>query len=185
MPGRQRRPPGDADRRGAFRLVGDTSFGLGCALPNFPGVYGRVAQHPMCTALQKGIQDVAGTDVVGPGGCLNAGTPECSVPVGSVGTPCPTAGPTGGIETTITKGPKNKTKKKTATFEFTGVKTRAIAGFECSVDGKAFAPCSSPHKVRVKKGRHTFQVQAIDTASNMDETPASDSWKRKKKQKKK
>jgi Trypsin len=168
---------------GTFRLVGDTSFGLGCALPNFPGIYGRVAQHPVCTALQNGIQQVVGTDVVGPGGCLNAGQPECAVPVGSVGTPCPTGG--GGLETVITKGPKDKTKKKKATFQFTGVEVRAIAGFQCSLDGKAFASCTSPHKVKVKKGRHTFQVRTVDTAGNVDGTPASDSWKRKKKKKKK
>jgi Trypsin len=152
---------------GTFRLVGDTSFGLGCALPNFPGVYGRVAQDPMCSALQTGIQAEAGVDVVGTGGCQ----------------PAP-AGGGGGLETVITKGPKDKTKKKKATFEFTGAEVRAIAGFQCSLDGKAFASCTSPHKVKVKKGRHTFQVRTVDTAGNVDGTPASDSWKRKKKKKK-
>jgi Trypsin len=165
---------------GPFRLVGDTSFGLGCALPNFPGVYGRVAQHPVCTALQKGIQDVAAADVVGPGGCLNAGDPECAVPVGSVGTPCPT----GGVpDTAITKGPKNKTKKKKATFEF--VSSIPGSSFTCTLDGKARkAPCTSPFMVKVKKGRHTFQVAATDPGGNTYPTPASDSWKRKRKKKK-
>jgi hypothetical protein len=60
---------------GAFRLIGDTSFGVDCGTPNFPAVYGRVAEHPMCTALQEGIQTVAGVNVVGAGGCLGAPAP--------------------------------------------------------------------------------------------------------------
>jgi hypothetical protein len=83
---------------------------------------------------------------------------------------------------TITKGPKDKTKKKTATFEFTGNDARAVAGFQCSLDGGAFAPCTSPHNVKVKKGKHTFQVRAVDQAGNVG-TPASDSWKRKRRRK--
>jgi hypothetical protein len=88
-------------------------------------------------------------------------------------------------DTQITKGPKDKTKKKQATFEFAGSDARALAGFECSLDGAAFAACTSPHTVKVKKGKHNFQVRATDQAGNADPTPASDDWKRKKKKKKK
>jgi hypothetical protein len=84
---------------------------------------------------------------------------------------------------TITKGPKNKTKKKKAKFEFTGSDARAVAGFQCSLDGDPFEPCTSPHKVKVKKGKHTFEVRAVDDAGNVG-SPASDRWKRKKKRKK-
>jgi hypothetical protein len=70
---------------GAFRLFGDTSWGNGCGLPNFPGVYGRVAQNPMCSALQSAIQSVAGVNVVGPGGCAGGG-----------GSPPPPSPPPGG-----------------------------------------------------------------------------------------
>jgi hypothetical protein len=84
----------------------------------------------------------------------------------------------------IVKGAKSKTKKKRATFEFTGSDARAVAGFECSLDGAAFSPCTSPHTVKVKKGKHTFSVRAIDQAGNVDGTPAADSWKVKRKKKK-
>ena len=85
-------------------------------------------------------------------------------------------------ETTITKGPKNKTKKKKATFEFTATEPST---FECLVDNKqTFKPCSSPTTVRVKKGKHQFAVFATDVAGNVDGSPATDSWKVKKKRKK-
>jgi hypothetical protein len=85
-------------------------------------------------------------------------------------------------DTQITKRPRDKTKKKTATFSFTGSDARAVSGFQCSVDGGTFTPCSSPHTVKVKKGKHTFQVRAIDQAGNVG-APAGDSWKRKKRKK--
>ena len=87
-------------------------------------------------------------------------------------------------ETQITKGPKDKTKKKTATFEFAGSDARAVASFQCSLDGGAFETCTSPHTVKVKKGKHTFEVRALDQAGNVG-APASDDWKVKKKKKKK
>jgi hypothetical protein len=86
-------------------------------------------------------------------------------------------------ETLITNGPKDKTRKKTATFEFTGADARLISGFECKLDAGAFAPCASPYTVKVKKGKHTFQVRAVDQAGNIG-SPATDDWKVKKKRKK-
>jgi hypothetical protein len=86
-------------------------------------------------------------------------------------------------DTTLTRHPKDKTKKKKATFEFTGSDTRAISRFECKLDAGAFAPCTSPYTVKVKKGKHTFQVQAVDQAGNVG-SPATDTWKRKKKRNK-
>lgn len=80
-------------------------------------------------------------------------------------------------DTAISHGPKDKTRKKTATFEFFGGDGRAVAGFECSLDGAAFAACASPYTVKVKKGKHTFSARATDTAGNADTTPATDSWK--------
>jgi hypothetical protein len=87
-------------------------------------------------------------------------------------------------DTAITKGPKDKTKKKRATFEFSGTDARAVAGFECSLDGAVFAACSTPLTVKVKKGKHTFEVRATDAAGNVDGSPATDGWKVKKKKKK-
>ena len=84
-------------------------------------------------------------------------------------------------DTTITKQPKKKTRKKTATFEFSGTDARAVAGFECSLDGAAFSACSSPVTVRVKKGRHTFSVRAADGSGNVDGAPATADWRVRKK----
>jgi hypothetical protein len=88
-------------------------------------------------------------------------------------------------DTTITNAPEDKvkTKKKRAkvTFEFSADEA---ATFECALDGAAFGPCSSPDTFTVKKGEHSFQVRAVDAAGNVDASPASDSWKVKRKKKK-
>ena len=86
-------------------------------------------------------------------------------------------------ETAFTSSPKPKTKRKKATFEFTGTDARALAGFECSLDGGAFAACTSPHTVQVKRGKHTFAVRAVDAVGNVDASPATDDWKVKRKKK--
>jgi len=90
---------------------------------------------------------------------------------------CDTAPP----DTTITKQPKDKTKKKQAEFEFTS--SEPGSSFECSLDGAGFAPCISPRIEEVGKGKHVFQVRATDAAGNVDGSPAIDDWKVKKKRK--
>ncbi len=77
--------------------------------------------------------------------------------------------------TFITERPEKKTRKRTATFEFDSSESGSI--FECSVDAGAFAPCSSPHTLLVRRGQHTFRVRATDAAGNADSTPADKTWK--------
>jgi hypothetical protein len=84
-------------------------------------------------------------------------------------------------DTTITAGPKAKTKKKKATFEFTS--TEPGSTFECSLNGAPFAACTSPDEVKGKKGKNHFEVRATDVAGNADGSPATADWKVKKKKK--
>jgi hypothetical protein len=49
----------------------------------------------------------------------------------------------------------------------------AGARFECALDAGAFAPCTSPATFApLAAGAHTVRVRAIDTAGNVDATPA-------------
>jgi subtilisin family serine protease len=79
-------------------------------------------------------------------------------------------------ETTISKGPKKKTKKRKATFAFGSDEPGST--FECRVDKKPFVDCTSPRRLKkVKPGRHTFQVRAIDAAGNVDATVDQHRWR--------
>jgi hypothetical protein len=102
---------------------------------------------------------------------------------------CPDPSPPGDTaspDTTIVAGPSGKTKKKSATFAFSGTDARAVASFQCKLDAGAFETCTSPKAYSgLKKGSHVFEVRAVDGAGNADPTPASRSWKVKKKRKKK
>jgi hypothetical protein len=49
--------------------------------------------------------------------------------------------------------------------------------FECSLDGGAYQPCSSPVRYPdLSPGWHTFAVRATDQSGNRDETPARLAW---------
>lgn len=74
-------------------------------------------------------------------------------------------------ETTIDGWPPRKSSKRRIRVAFSS--DEAGSSYECSLDQRAFAPCSSPLKRRVKRGRHRFAVRAIDPAGNVDQTPAT------------
>ena len=81
-----------------------------------------------------------------------------------------------GPETVIEKGPKRKTTRPRAKVLFTS--NDADARFECKVDRGAFRPCASPRRLKkLRVGRHTFQVRAVDAAGNADPTPAKRRWR--------
>jgi hypothetical protein len=86
-----------------------------------------------------------------------------------------TAPDTTAPDTLITTGPKPKVKTKhshaNVTFSFTS--TEANTTFECRFDDADFTSCSSPLRERLRSGRHSFEVRAIDAAGNVDLTPAT------------
>jgi hypothetical protein len=78
--------------------------------------------------------------------------------------------------------PKHKTHKNKAIFTF---HASEAATFSCAVDTLPMTTCSSPLKLRFKKrGKHTVTVSATDAVGNVDPTPATYTWKIKKKKKK-
>jgi hypothetical protein len=70
--------------------------------------------------------------------------------------------------------PSNPTTAISARFSFS---SEAGATFACSLDGAAFAACTSPQSYGgLGDGSHTFAVKATDVAGNVDPTPASHTW---------
>jgi 6-phosphogluconolactonase (cycloisomerase 2 family) len=76
--------------------------------------------------------------------------------------------------TRITKKPKKETTKRKAKFRFKSNEPGST--FECKLDRRKFKPCDSPFKKKVKIKRHKFKVRAIDSAGNVDPTPAKRKW---------
>jgi len=78
-------------------------------------------------------------------------------------------------ESTIVSGPSGTVSSASASFAFSS--SGANSTFECSLDGEAFALCSSPKSyVNLSDGSHTFQVRATDVTGNTDATPAFRTW---------
>jgi hypothetical protein len=93
--------------------------------------------------------------------------------------PCDRTAP----ETTITKGPKAKTKKPKAKFAFSS--SEASSTFQCRLKGKGLDPaltqftaCASPRKyTNLDSGKYRFFVFATDATGNADATPAKHKFK--------
>lgn len=74
---------------------------------------------------------------------------------------------------TITSAPQASTTSTSASFSFSS--NDQAATFACSLDGAAFAGCSSPTAYsNLATGSHSFQVKATD--SNGTSSPASYRW---------
>jgi hypothetical protein len=78
-------------------------------------------------------------------------------------------------QTKISKHPRKKSALKKAKFSFSS--DQPHSSFECQFDKKgAFKACRSPFKRKVKPGRHSFQVRAINASGIADPSPAVFRW---------
>jgi hypothetical protein len=80
--------------------------------------------------------------------------------------------------TNITSGPTGGStiSDPTPTFGFSS--SEGGSSFQCRIDGGAFGPCSGPGNTHtpatpLSDGQHTFEVRAVDAATNADPSPAS------------
>lgn len=82
-------------------------------------------------------------------------------------------------ETVINSHPTNPDNDSTPTFAFSGDDGvgSGIASFMCQIDNGGYSACASPFtSSALLDGVHTFEVYAVDNASNMDASPAVYTW---------
>jgi len=78
-------------------------------------------------------------------------------------------------DTTIDSSPASPSGNTTPTFAFSS--NEAGSTFLCKLDKKKFRACSSPKTYKnLKRGKHTFKVEAIDADGNVDKSPAKDKF---------
>lgn len=118
------------------------------------------------------VTRVTATNASGSGATLStASAPVAEASGGGRGNP---------PQTMIVKHPRRTTalrgaKLSTARFTFSSDQTGAR--FECKLDKAPFKPCRSPYTHKVKRGRHSLLVRAVNPAKEADPTPARFSWR--------
>jgi len=76
--------------------------------------------------------------------------------------------------------PAGVSKSNSASFFFSGSDAggSGVASFECRLEDRDFAPCTSPQDFTgLADGSHTFEVRAIDKAGNGDPSPETFAWR--------
>jgi hypothetical protein len=77
-------------------------------------------------------------------------------------------------ETTIDSGPADGATLSSGDASFAFSSSEPDSTFWCSLDGGAYAACTSPMApATLSEGQHTFAVVATDAAANNDPTPAT------------
>jgi hypothetical protein len=75
-------------------------------------------------------------------------------------------------DTIITRSPDALTSQTTVSFRLASLDEENVT-FECSLDGGPFEPCASPKEYTgLSDGEHVFRVWSVDTAGNVDRSPA-------------
>lgn len=156
------------DHTPTFTFSGDPGATFLCSIdtgtPSFGACSGPGHSHTPASPLPDGSYTfrVRATDGAG-----NFATATRSFQVVTPGPP-----DTSSPDTTITAGPKKKTKKRRPKLQFTSSEPGST--FQCQLDRGQFLPCTSPFKpgAKLKPGKHRFAVQAIDPAGNVDASPA-------------
>jgi len=112
-------------------------------------------------ALSPASAPVAAKDRVpsgGPGGGGGAGGGNATPP-----------------QTRLARHPRRKTALRAATFAFAS--DQPGSSFQCKLDRAPFKPCRSTFRRRVRPGRHSLRVRAVNSAGLLDPTPAVFRWK--------
>lgn len=71
--------------------------------------------------------------------------------------------------TTVTKKPAKQTKKVKNTIAYSSSVTGST--FACSIDGKAFKPCTSPLKKKYQPGTHVVLIRATSPYGLVEQSP--------------
>ena len=113
-----------------------------------------------------------------------------AVPVGTFGSPAAGAGLLDAAAATTALGQdpappdtaltvvRINNRQRKARFAFAGSGGQAPLSFECRLDGRTFADCNSPRVFKnLKKGNYTFEVTATDALDQSDPTPATRTFK--------
>jgi hypothetical protein len=124
------------------------------------------------TGLQLAATPVRGYRFAGWSGCPAPSGSECELTLRADATVTATFEPIAPPETWISRTKINP-RSSTATFTFSGAEGTGALHYSCRLDSRPLRPCGNAASYRLPRGRHTFQVVAEDELGRADPTPAT------------